>query len=454
MTTHNHLTFPEGFIWGAASSAYQVEGAVNEDGRGVSIWDTFTHTPGKIRHGHNGDVAADHYHRWEEDLDLMAGLGLKAYRFSIAWPRILPQGVGAVNTRGLDFYDRLVDGILARGMQPFPTLYHWDLPQALHDQGSWPARAIPEAFGEYARVLGERLGDRVCYWITHNEPMVMALGGYFTGELAPGIQDLGAAFTTGLHLLLSHGLAVQALRSTSRTNARVGITLNLSPVYPASRKEEDVQAAARYDAVTNRMFLDPVLRGRLPELMQDALGMLSSPITPQDFQTMSVPIDFLGINYYSRALVQYDESFPVIQANTVQPQGNEYSMMWEIYPPGIYDLLTGIWKDYGDIPGLRLMVTENGICVPDGVDFDGRVRDERRIRYLHKHIAQVQRAIIAGVPVDGYFVWSPTDNFEWAYGYDMRFGLIYIDFETQTRTVKDSGHWYAQVIAQNGVEEI
>ena len=442
------LRFPDNFIWGIATSAYQIEGAWNEDGRGLSIWDAFCHTPGKIHEGETGDVAVDHYHRWAEDVRLIADLGPKAYRFSTAWPRIVPNGTGAANPAGLDFYDRLVDALLTHGITPYVTLYHWDLPQTLQDRGGWANRDTAQHFAEYARVVCERLGDRVTHWITHNEPAVAAVAGHFTGEHAPGLQDPFAALKAAHHLLLSHGLAVEALRASARRPLRIGITLNLYPVHPASDSEADRQAAVRFDGNLNRMFLDPILRGRYPDDMLALLGPLFPQIPAGDLTRIATPLDFLGVNYYSRAVVRHDPNFPIVEASEIHPEGNEYSGMWEIYPPGMYELLTRIWNEYK--PSLDILVTENGICVPDGLDFDGRVRDDRRVRYLRDHIAQVHRAIADGVPVQGYFVWTLMDNFEWAHGYGMRFGLAYVDFKTLARTIKDSGRWYAQVIRENG----
>jgi len=453
MVSEDFLRFPEGFLWGTATSAYQIEGAWNEDGRGLSIWDTFCRQPGRIRHGESGDVAADHYHRWQEDVKLMAALGLKAYRFSISWPRVQPQGVGAVNDAGLDFYDRLVDSLLGQGIEPFVTLFHWDLPQALQDQGGWMNRATAARFADYGRVVGERLGDRVTSWITHNEPFVAAAAGHLTGEHAPGIQDPMAALQAGHLLLLSHGLAVEALRAATSRPLRIGITLNLNPVQPASDSDEDRRAAVRYDGAVNRLALDPLLLGHYPDDMLALFGLLFPTIKPGDLERIAAPLDFLGINYYSRAVVRNDPEGPLVEASQVQPEESEYSQMWEIHPPGMYELLTRVWSDYGkDHPQLRLLVTENGVPVPDGLDFDGRCRDYRRIRYLRDHIAQVHRALEAGVPLAGYFVWSLMDNFEWAHGYGMRFGLVYVDFETQARTMKDSGHWFGRVIRENGLD--
>jgi beta-glucosidase len=449
MLTESFLRFPTGFIWGAATSAYQIEGSWDQEGRGISIWDTFSHQPGKIYQGHHGDVAADHYQRWLEDVDRMAELGLKAYRFSTAWPRILPLGSGLVNSPGLDFYDRLVDALLDRNIQPFLTLYHWDLPQALQDLGGWSIRDTAYRFAEYAAIVAKRLGDRVPNWITHNEPMVTALSGHLLGEHAPGIQDPLLALHVGHNLLLSHGLAVEAMRSVLPESAQVGITLNLSPFYPAEDSEEDRLAAQRGDAFLNRLFLDPLFRGRYPDELQAVFGPVLTFIQEGDFQIISAPLDFLGVNYYSRVVVRYDPQVLLGQASQVQPAGSEYSQMWEIYPAGLSELLIRIWEQYQPE---KILITENGIPVPDGIDFDGRVRDYRRIRYLSDHILQAHSAIEAGVPLQGYFVWSFLDNFEWSYGYQMRFGLVYVDFETLQRATKESGYWYAKVIHENGLD--
>ncbi|MCX7682190.1 MAG: GH1 family beta-glucosidase [Anaerolineae bacterium] len=445
------LHFPQGFIWGAATSAYQIEGAWDEDGKGPSIWDAFCRLPGRIRDGSSGEIAADHYHRWEEDIAIMAELGLQAYRFSISWPRVMPTGKQKINPAGLDFYERLVDRLLSHNIEPYITLYHWDLPLALQEQGGWPNRDTAFYFADYAAAVAARLGDRVTCWITHNEPFVVAVVGYITGELAPGIQDPVAGFRAIHHLLLSHGLAVEALRASAARQLKVGIALNLNPVHPATERETDQLAATRFDGVLNRMFLDPLFFARYPEDIEELLGPVFPRIQEGDLTRISVPIDFLGVNYYTRSVVRYDESFPIIQARQIQPEGSEYSQMWEIYPPGLYELLLRLWADYKPT---NIFITENGVPVPDGLDADGRVRDERRIRYLSRHLAQAHRAIAAGVPLRGYFVWSLLDNFEWALGYTMRFGLVYVDYQTQKRIIKESGWWYAQVIQENAVPAI
>ncbi len=453
------LHFPQGFIWGAATSAYQIEGAWNVDGRGPSIWDTFCRQRGRIHTGETGETAADHYHRWAEDVELMSSIGLKAYRFSIAWTRILPTGRGAVNQAGLDFYDRLVDALLAKGITPYPTLFHYDLPQPLQDQGGWPRRETAGYFGDYAAVLARRLGDRVTCWITHNEPMITAFLGYLTGEHAPGKRNPFAALAAVHHVLLSHGLAVQALRASSKLPLQVGIALNLAPVYPASDSERDRQAARLPDGIGNRLFLDPILKGSYPDdlvktwvwkllergVVRSEDGRIRRGIQPDDLKVISEPLDFLGVNYYTRMVVRYTHFFRYAQFKPVE---GEYSQMWEIYPPGIYDLLVRLQRDYHHP---NLIVTENGAPEPDAVSADGKVHDPQRIRYLHTHMVQVQRAIQDGVPVRGYFVWSLLDNFEWVYGYSRRFGLVYVDFETRQRILKDSARWYENVIRTNGV---
>ncbi len=444
------ITFPKDFVWGVATSAYQIEGAWKEDGKGPSIWDTFTHTPGKITNDENGDVAVDHYHRYREDIELMKELGLDAYRFSIAWSRILPEGTGQVNQAGLDFYDRLVDELLKQGIEPYACLFHYDLPQALQEKGGWPKRETAFAFGEYARVVTARLSDRIKIWMTHNEPWVSAAAGYFDGSHAPGIKDPAATFRAMHHLLLSHGLAAEAIRAEAKQPVKVGITLNLNPVHPATESKKDIEAARKMDTVLNRSMLDPLLKGTSPMKDVAAIRLLTAGlIKPGDLEKIQT-LDLLGVNYYTRTVVKNNPKFPVVAVDQIHPEGNEYSGMWEIYPEGIHELLVRIWKDYH--PTCDIMVTENGIPVPDGLDFDGRVRDERRIRYLRNHIYQVYRAMEEGVPIKGYFHWSLMDNFEWAWGYGHRFGLVYVDFKTLQRTIKDSGRWFAQVIKNDGFE--
>lgn len=451
----SRINFPPDFIWGVATSAYQIEGAWNEDGKGPSIWDTFVHTPGKIRNDETGDIAADHYHRYREDIALMAELGFRHYRFSVAWPRLLPEGTGQVNPKGLAFYDRLLDTLLKHGIQPYLCLYHWDLPQALQDRGGWPKRETAYAFVEYARLVTKHFGDRLKVIFTHNEPWVVAFVGHFLGEHAPGQKDLGAALKAIHHILLSHGLAAEAIRAEAPHPIHLGVTLNLNPVYPASDSKKDQQAAERVDAIMNRIQLDPLLKGTTPieefKILKPLVGNLIQPGDLEKIRTL----DILGVNYYSRTVIKHSSKIPLVNVEQVYPEGNEYSGMWEIFPEGLYVLLQRLQKEYLAPMGEAaptLWITENGVPVPDGLDFDGRVRDERRIRYLKNHLFQVHRAIQEGVPVKGYFHWSFMDNFEWAWGYSQRFGLVYVDYKTQKRIVKDSGWWFARVMEENGLE--
>ena len=447
--------FPDQFIWGTSTSAYQIEGAWNEDGRGPSIWDTFSHRRGKVRGGDSGDTAIDHYHHWKEDIQLMASLGLKAYRFSVSWPRILPQGKGAINQAGLDFYSRLVDLLLEKGIVPYPTLYHYDLPLSLQSGGGWTNRSTAQYFADYAAVVGRSLGDRVDHFFTINEPTVIAMLGHLTGEHAPGQRNPFAALAVIHHLLLGHGMAVQSLRSSAPRPLSIGIAINLGPVYPASSSPQDARAARLVDALANRIVLDPLLKGLYPpEISQGWLWRwlekgISYPggrgVRPEDLQTISVPLEFLGINYYTRTVVK---SAPLIQALPVRPSQSAYSQMWEIYPEGIYDLLLRVHNDYHHP---NLIIAENGIPVPDTLTPAEEIHDQERISYLEAHVRQISRALDAGVPVSGYFVWSLLDNFEWALGYSCRFGLVHVDFGTQKRTLKDSATWYAKIIRQNGI---
>jgi beta-glucosidase len=457
MTNMTKLEFPAGFLWGTATASYQIEGAVHEDGRGESIWDRFSHTPGTILDGSTGDVACDHYHRWREDIGLMKELGLRAYRFSIAWPRILPHGRGPVNQAGLDFYSRLVDGLLAAGITPFATLYHWDLPQTLQDAGGWPDRATAEAFVEYADVTSRALGDRVKHWITHNEPWCVSILSHQIGEHAPGWHDWPAALAAAHHVLLSHGWAVPVLRQNS-PDAEVGITLNFTPATPASDSPSDVAAARWFDGFFNRWFADPIYRGAYPENMVAAYtaeGHLPAGgpafVHSGDLKAIATPIDFLGVNYYTRGVIGNpgEAAAAPTPAQTEAANAEHTEMGWEVYPAGLRDLLVRLETDYH--PG-KLYVTENGASYSDGPGANGRVPDERRRRYLRDHFAAAKQAIDAGVPLAGYFVWSLMDNFEWAKGYTQRFGIVWVDYGTQQRTPKDSALWYAQVIAANGLD--
>ena len=462
------LAFPAGFRWGAATSAYQIEGAPRAGGRTPSIWDTFSHQSGRVAHDDNGDVAADHYHRWREDVGLMAELGLSAYRFSVAWPRVLPRGGRSVNSAGLDFYSRLVDDLLAHGIDPVATLYHWDLPQELEDAGGWPERDTAARFAEYAAMVVGRLGDRVRTWTTFNEPWCSAFLGYASGVHAPGRTEPAAALAAVHHLLLGHGLAAQTLRAVLPPGCEVPITLNLAEVRAATATTADQEAARIIDGLANRIFLDPLLRGRYPDDVVAATRRYTdwSFVREGDLDVIAAPLDLLGVNYYTPTLVAgYDGSGPREQADghgagPASPwpgaEGVQFpaqapprtAMNWSIDASGLRDLLLRLAREH---PRLPLVVTENGAAFDDEVDASGQVSDRARIGYLQEHLAGVHSAIGAGADVRGYFVWSLLDNFEWAHGYAKRFGIVHVDFDTQLRTFKQSAHWYREVIANNGI---
>jgi len=425
--------FPPNFLFGAATAAYQIEGGHDADGKGPSIWDTFTRVPGAISTGETGDVACDHYHRWREDVALIRSLGLNAYRCSISWPRVIPNGSGAVNERGLDFYERLVDALLERGVRPFVTLYHWDLPEALQRRGGWANPDAPKWFGEYASVIASRLGDRVEDWMTLNEPEVVAFAGHASGVHAPGIKDWPTALRVSHHLLLAHREAARALRAAHATN--VGIALNMGPAHPASASEADRAAAKRADGYLNRWFLDPLFGRGYPEDMLDWYGDLF----PHRLAAYDGDLDFVGVNYYTRRVVRAAET-GALKLESVQPEGSAYTAMpWEIYPDAFREQLLRVWRDYSP---RAMYVTENGAAFDDAVEADGRVVDERRIAFLQDHFAAAADALEAGAPLRGYFVWTLYDNFEWAHGTSKRFGLTYLDYPTQRRIVKASGEWY------------
>ncbi|MEU3203087.1 GH1 family beta-glucosidase [Streptomyces cyaneofuscatus] len=462
--------FPTGFIWGAATAAYQVEGAAAENGRTPSIWDTFSHTPGKVQNGDTGDVAADHFHRYRDDVALMKRLGLKAYRFSVSWSRVQPTGRGPAVERGLDFYRALVDELLAAGITPVATLYHWDLPQELEDAGGWPERATAERFAEYAAIMARALGDRVGMWTTLNEPWCTAFLGYGSGVHAPGRTEPAAALRAAHHLNLAHGRATEALRTHLPAAAQTSVTLNLHQVSPLTGSEADADAARRIDAVGNRIFTGPMLHGAYPEdLLTDTERIVNwtELIHDGDLAAIAAPIDVLGVNYYTPTIV----STPASGAGDTRNDGHGSSdhspwpgsehvafhlaegkprtaMNWSVDPNGLHALLMDVAREN---PGLPLMVTENGAAFEDVVDAAGQVYDPERIAYLHGHLAAVQRALADGADVRGYFLWSLMDNFEWGYGYAKRFGAVHIDYATQRRTPKASAHWYSEVIARHGL---
>jgi beta-glucosidase len=448
------LVLPPGFVFGAATAAYQIEGAVDVDGRGPSIWDTYSHTPGATHQGDTGDVACDHYHRYPQDVALMKDLGLDAYRFSVAWPRVLPRGEGAVEQRGLDFYRRLVDELLEAGIAPWLTLYHWDLPQALQDRGGWADRDTALRFADYAGVVHDALGDRVPHWSTLNEPMCSSLLGHMAGEHAPGHRDPVEASRAVHHLLLGHGLATQRLRDGGADH--LGITLNFTPTSPATDSPADVDAARRLDGQQNRMFLLPIVDGEYPADVVEDLAAAGAPlpVLEGDLAVISTPIDWLGVNYYFtstvRAVVEpTGKPSPFIGAeliDEVPPAGPTTSMGWNIDPEAFTQLLLRL----GDAaPGLPLFITENGSAWADEAAADGQVHDPQRVDYLLRHLTAMSDAIDAGTDVRGYFAWSLMDNFEWARGYAQRFGLVHVDYDTQVRTPKDSAHTYAAVLRRH-----
>ncbi len=451
-SSRNHPSrpsFPADFLWGAATSAYQIEGAAHEDGRADSIWDTFVRREGTTPRGETGEVAVDHYHRMQEDVDLMAELNLNAYRFSLSWSRIFPQGTGTINARGLDFYDRLVDALLARDITPVATLYHWDLPQALHERGGWLHRDTAYAFADYAEVVARRLGDRISWWITLNEPWCAAYLGYGLGTHAPGIMDMQSAVIAAHHLLLAHGLALPRIRSYTSPQARAGITLNLTPVSAADDRAETLQGVEQMDVLYNRWFLDPLFRGQYPGSLFTNLAVSPPSLEDADMALIATKLDFVGINYYFRLLLRArrgnaQQALAPAYEQVVPVPGASYTeMAWEIYPQGLGECLLRVQREYA--PALML-VTENGAAFADQWDGKNAVRDERRVQYLREHIAMLEHASRQGVPVGGYFVWSLLDNFEWTDGYSKRFGLVYVDYATQRRLIKESGRWYAAFI--------
>ncbi len=448
-------TFPDGFLWGVATSAAQIEGGRREGGRADSIWDRFADRPGAIADGSRPDVACDHFHRWREDVALMRGLGLGAYRFSIAWPRVVPQGVGAPNGAGLDFYDALVDALLAAGIRPFPTLYHWDLPQALQERGGWGRRDTAAAFADYAAIVARRLGDRVRAWTTHNEPWCVATLGHEEGHHAPGQRDPAQALRVAHHLLLSHGLATDALRAEA-PGAEVGIVLIHSPADPASARDADRDAARWFDGFFNRWYLDPLFRGAYPDdAVADrvAAGHLAGPALPfveeGDLATIARPLDFLGLNYYSRVVMRTDEGGRRV-AVPPAPSAAVTAMGWESWSEGLEAGLVRVHRDYAP---RALYVTENGAAYDDPPEGGGTIADPLRIAYLDAHLRAARRAVARGVPLAGYFLWSLLDNFEWGFGYTRRFGLYAVDPRTRERRPKASASWYREVVAANAVPD-
>jgi len=441
--------FPADFRWGCSTSAYQIEGAVNEDGRGESIWDRFCATPGTIRDGSSGAIACDHYHRWPDDLKLARDLGLNSYRFSIAWPRIFPDGRGmTANAKGLDFYSRLVDCMLDQGLEPWATLYHWDLPQALQDKGGWNNRDTVGAFTGFSEAVSRCLGDRVKHWITHNEPWCTAFLGHWEGVHAPGQSDFKTALQVSHHVLLSHGLSVPVIRANV-ANARIGIALSLHPLKPASDLQDDVDAMNRHDGLRNRWFLDPLYGRGYPADIWALCGENVPIVQDGDLAAISAATDFLGVNYYFPEIVAHAPGVEPVDARVIAPENIERTDFgWEVSPDGLVTLLTRISSDYGPA---KIYITENGSTYEDVINHEGNIEDFERRSYLTRHLAAVKEAVRKGIPVKGYFAWSLLDNFEWAEGYIRRFGLIHIDFKSQQRKLKLSGQWYRSFLTMGSL---
>ncbi len=443
--------FPEGFLWGASTAAYQVEGAWNEDGKGESVWDHFSHQPYRVENSDTGDVACDHYHRMPEDVQLMKSLGFKGYRFSIAWTRILPQGRGAVNTQGLDFYKRLLDELRQAGIRPNITLNHWDLPQALQEMGGWNNRDCADWFADYARIVFDHLATQDAMWATHNEPMVVA-SGYGSGTMAPGLADQSQLYRVIHHLNLAHGKAVRVFRE-GQYPGKIGIVLDLQNFIPASDSQADLLAAQRSVEHAHNMFLDPIFKGSYPEYVCGWLGQNAPAPQPGDLEIIHQPIDFLGMNYYFTAKVGFSPHGGLLKNNmhmVTQPMAGQTEVGWGLYPQGLTDILLKLKNQYGNPP---VYITENGTAALDTPDGDEFVEDRERVAYLRNHLIAAHNAIQAGVNLKGYFVWSLMDNFEWASGYRPRFGIIRVNYATQKRTPKLSAHWYSDVIAHNHVVE-
>lgn len=463
------LAFPERFVWGTATAAYQIEGAATEGGRTPSIWDTFSHTPGKVFDGDTGDVAADHYHRYREDAALMAELGVNSYRFSVSWSRVIPTGVGALNREGVDFYSRLVDELLGRGIAPALTLYHWDLPQELQDAGGWTARDTAYRFADYAAALAGVLGDRVSFWTTLNEPWCSAFLGYAAGVHAPGHTSGAEALAAVHHLLLGHGLAIQGLRSALPTSTQLAITLNPAVARPATDSPEDAKAASKVDGLQNRIWWDPLFSGRYPDDVREFTAEVSdwSYVRDGDLDIISTPFDVLGVNYYNPVVVAHyagtgersqadghgdgaGETWPGCRdVQFIDLPGRHTAMGWPVDASGLRELLERLWQAYHK----PMLITENGAAYDDEVSADGQIRDVERTQYVREHVGAIHAAMSAGVDVRGYYLWSLLDNFEWAYGYSKRFGIVRVDFDSQKRTVKDSGHFYSRVVRANALPD-
>lgn len=444
------INFPDGFIWGTATAAYQIEGAYDEDGKGESIWDRFSHTPGKIKNNSTGDVACDHYHLFEQDIALLKKLGIKHYRLSISWPRIFPNGFGEPNPKGIAFYRKLLTFLVKNGITPIVTLYHWDLPQKLQDIGGWANRDVTDYFEQYARLMFHEFGDLIPMWITLNEPYVSAFVGHWQGRHAPGITDYSTALLVAHHLLLAHGKAVRAYREMG-LKGQIGITLNMDYSYPATDSAEDIAATEREYSEHNKWFADPVLKGEYPKDVVE--WYKSRVIMPQiyegDMEIISTPIDFLGINNYFAQHTSYDKKIWPLEIKSTPLGESRTGMGWGINPEGLYDLLVRLTNDY---KGIKILITENGCAFNDLVNLRGEVNDDNRLDFIKRYLIQANRAINVGVNLIGYLVWSFMDNFEWGHGYSQRFGIVYVDYTTQQRIIKTSGQWYSKVVQNNGFD--
>ncbi len=445
------LIFPEGFLWGVATASYQIEGRIEENGKGESIWDRFSHIPGKIIDGSNGDIACDHYHLYPQDIQLMKELGIKTYRLSISWPRIFPQGKGSPNPKGIEFYRNLISQLVQNDIKPAVTLFHWDLPQKLQNIGGWANREVADYFEEYAKYVFKELGDLVQIWITLNEPSVYTFVGHNEGRHAPGITDFSTALQVAHNLLVGHGKAVKAYREMG-LKGEIGLSQNMTPMYPASEKESDVSAARRCDGYWNRWFNDPIFKGEYPQDMLDwySTRVVLPEMSKEDLEIIKTPIDFLGLNNYFGSKVKQDDTKWPLQLSESFIGEYRTEMGWGINPECFYDLLKRLGREY---PGVKIYITENGCAFKDQINRDGEVLDENRVDYLFNHFRSAHRAIQEGVNIAGYFIWSLMDNFEWAEGYTKRFGIVYVDYPTQRRIIKKSGYWYNDVIRSNGIED-
>lgn len=444
------LDFPKDFVWGTATASYQIEGAYQEDGRGLSIWDTFSHTPGKVFNMDNGNVACDSYHRYEEDIALLKNLGVNAYRFSIAWPRIFPNGTGEVNEKGLDYYRRVIDALIAAGIEPCVTLYHWDLPQALEDKGGWNNRDTIDAFVQYAEVVFKAFNGKIKQWITFNETWCVSFLSNFLGVHAPGNRDLQLATNIAHHCMVAHGETVKLFRKLG-IKGEIGTTHNPAWTEPYTTKPEDIEAAKRNRAWQNEWFFEPTLKGTYPQILVDWFKTkgVEAPILPGDMETISQPIDFIGVNFYSGNFGRYKKDEGLFDCEEVQIGFEKTYIDWNVYPDALFKVLTWLKEDYGDIP---IYITENGACYDDELTSDKRVHDAKRTEYFHKHFIQCHRAIESGIQLKGYFAWSLLDNFEWAEGYRKRFGIVYTNYETLERHPKDSYYFIQEVIKNGGFD--